>query len=200
MQTNKTYSAEQLLYLIAEFRLMQSNSNSWNEAGLAHNPPRLYRLQMINSLLKAFNLGSELNWEFLQGYFLHYKNVEDYPKVQEVLEKFLNQNPNRFFSGLKNVNLASIFQILFEVYEKLLNLFSFGKGSLVGGSSLGHVFPKLLVEDLNNKISQIPEYEILLSILKSLISPKDVKFSRQELITNYQFPDVDLLEVDMEHF
>ena len=200
MQTNKTYSAEQLLYLIAEFRGMQSNSNSWNEADLSHNPPRLYRLQMINSLLKAFNLGSELNWEFFRGHFLNYKNVEDYPKVEKVLEEFLNQNPNRFFSGLKNVNLASIFQMLFEVYEKLLNLFSFGKGSLVGGSSLGHVFPKLLVEDLNNKISQILEYEILLSILKSLISPGDITFSRQELITNYQFPDVDLMEVDMEHF
>jgi len=70
------YSAKDVLADYLQFSGLESSKTSWNQKTLKNNPPRFYRLKILKSLFKAFNLGNIKDFE--EGGFVLKRDIEDY--------------------------------------------------------------------------------------------------------------------------
>ena len=84
----------ELNYLIPDY-------NKWYEDQLKDNPPRLYRLQMINALMKALDIDVTHSM-FASGRFINDNEIDS-----SVIEKMINTviTINKFLFILNPLNL-----------------------------------------------------------------------------------------------
>ena len=75
----EAYTAKDALDLYLVFESMQQDESTWTDDGLRDNPPRFYRLKILKSLFKAFDLG-DLK-KFAEGNFVLQRRIEDYDSL-----------------------------------------------------------------------------------------------------------------------
>jgi hypothetical protein len=196
----ESYSAFEFLPLYFEFKAMIPDISQWNEKSLKDNPPRYYRFLQLKSLLKAFGLQIELT-EFESGNFISCKDISEYKFVLNELCKFNKSDKSGFKSENPNeINIPEIEQIYTRFLQLLESVFivkSFNSG-LIEASSVSARFTyktsKLFIEELYN-LKRLMKIE---QIIADIIDPERKKFSIAELKVQYNFPNVDLLDIDID--
>ncbi|TXB66165.1 hypothetical protein FRY74_06220 [Vicingus serpentipes] len=182
-----------LIKRFAELSQLEPNINNWSTLNFKGNPPRLIRLKMIDSLLKALQLNCNYS-ELIKGNFINHIEIDyhklieligtEIPEISSIID--FEENSLAFglpymFEGLLRYRLT--FQSLKDVNAGVL---------MCRGMHLAQVV-------LTNKITKDlePHIELVDKIIGYLLNPRDINFPEKDLIDKYNFPDDDLLEIDI---
>jgi hypothetical protein len=182
---------------------MVPDVNDWTQEKLKWNDPRLYRLKELQSLMKAFDLGTDLLEDFQKRRFLQKRKMVDYEPIFEDIKKYaLNDEfeKNKYEREIERMKNSKewLVQIFMRFSEEMRSLLKFNSGWLETGSIIArysiHKTQKLLDKI---DLAELNEIERFLCLL---IDPKQNTFTKSELIRNYDFPDVDLEAIDTDNY
>ena len=196
------FTARDFLKKFHGFREITPNTDFWTLESLEENPPRYYRLLEIKSLMRAFNLGEDLLNDFRTGVFVDKRSAKAnkaiYKELEAYASKHLSESDNyqQLFDEIRNTELSNIFSKLleFDISVKKLQVFNRGltDASTVSSRFIMHKTGGVLNSFDGDKIFEIEK------ILLLFIAPKKQTFTKSELLENYDYPDVDISDIDFE--
>jgi len=192
----KELKAIDLINMLIEFKVMQKDKDTWEAEKLKDNPPRYYRFLRISALCKAFlNDNSKENiCGFENGNFL-----KDSDTIFDAAANFIVANSRGSFEAekVKNSQTAyefqAVFERLFRFKQELTSLKNFN--SSVWAAS----FPYLAtVEFTNNVTKSIAKNheKVIDDLLELIVNPDNKSFTEQELIEQFDYPRVNLSNID----
>ena len=190
----KHFTSKDILALYFDFKSLQPSKRTWNEHALHDNPPRLYRLKMLQSLFKAFGLGSIKT--FHKGDFVLKRSIEDYSALIETIKADTKAHLSylRYIPPIRLPEIRYLLITLLQYRDNLDGIIGFNRGNLQAGGIYGYTCYK--IEQMNNVIKA--DTSTIDDLIKSIISPSNQYISKEELIVNFGYPDVDLGEIDIE--
>ena len=191
----KKYRASDFLNLYLDFNSLVPDTRDWKLGKLKNNPPRYYRLKQLNSLLQAFDIGTNLLRDFKEFKFLNKRN--DNTLLEKEMQKFAKTDPRAKHEvelGMDSVCTLPAIDNFLRLAENVWELKRFNSGHLLSGP----LYLRYVTRKVNIFFDSIDFTEITTLICNS-IDPKDLVFTETELIDKYNFPDVDLEEIDFEY-
>jgi hypothetical protein len=183
-----------LLTKFLELYTLSDNVVKWSVDNFSNNPPRLYRLQAIEALMKALQINCSCQ-EFQYGEFLFGQNQFN---QSELIIKIKENYPTLFQTTNTDEKVQIDFQFMFEMlfsYRMQLQKLTSLTDSVLEYSEYNR-YPVLIIDTINNKLQA--DIEAIDNILAYLINPKELHFSNQELIEKYNYPIGDLNEIDSD--
>ena len=181
-----TVSARNLLHCYLELRVLTPNLEGWSEQKLQSNPPRLYRLQILKSIMKAYEINSFS--EFKAGAFICVNNKGRYAKALNLISK----KPQ----GEKSINdLQECYRMLLQYREVMEEALSYGSGYYHIGSELVH---QASCHINHSEESCREHFRSIDEILISIISPEAKQFSIEQLKREFAFPEVNVGAIDLQ--
>lgn len=218
MEEIKTYKGINLLEKIIEFTTMTPDSNEWNTSALKSNPPRLIRFKQIRSLINAFFehedrqnildnvkslVGGNANkitiQTLLSGEVLKGKRPEEYSELLTLMKYKVKEREGQINEAEFDrpfVNLIMSYQHLVQYKRHLTDLLTSNSGWLEAGSITSR-FSIYLTESITVNLEG--KYFELDRALELYINPRGLSFTKEELISKYNFPNENLDEVDFNY-
>lgn len=199
------FSIRDFFELYQTFREMVPDSTEWNAKSLRDNEPRFYRLLALESLMKAFNIGTDLERDFLYQGFLKNRSIEDFEPILQDMELFrkndeFEQNRNKDQSSMEKS--ADRYEMLIQNFMnfsfEVRSLLRFNSGWLEAGS-IDARYSIHKTQNLLNKID-LKELNHIEEMLGKLLDPRQQTFTKHQLILNYDYPDVDLHKIDFDYW
>jgi hypothetical protein len=203
MNNSSQCTAPDLLEKIIEFTNMTPDPEEWSFERQKSNEPRFVRLEQIQALMNAFipeliySKGIRESIEaFYSGDFMRSRQIKDYRKLLETIDKTIAKSDFRtdrkqkiYVSDLRN-NYCS----LLNYYLKLNSLINHNKSMME--ISYPYFFPYILTNSISDSLSS--KARKLKPILALFIDPFKRKYTVDELIKQFDFPDVDLIDLDLD--
>ncbi len=203
------YTVKDFLDIYLQFVNLVPKRSDWNEEATSSHPPKLYRLQQLKSLMKAFDIGEDVSKNFKNGKFLRNRKPFEYKLINNDVERYVDNIESQSYKKRKKEqledykmqwgsSLSFTFTKFLEVIERADKLLKINSGvmeasTLMGGYTVNKVWD--LAQSIDKeKLDEIKE------LLYSMIDPQEKSFSRKLLIEKYNFPDVDLEAVDIEWY
>ncbi len=181
-----TVSARNLLNCYLELKVLTPNLEDWSEQKLQSNPPRLYRLQILKSILKAFEINSVL--EFKAGSFIRVNNKYRYSNSLNLISK----RPQRE----KHISdLQECYRMLLQYREVMEEALSYGSGNYHIGSELVYQASSHIYK---SEESCREHFRSIDDILISIISPEAKHFSVKHLKRDFAFPEANVSAIDLK--
>lgn len=186
-----TFMASDVLDLYLEFKGMQPDQDTWSEDKLADDPPRFYRLKMLLSLFRAFELGDIK--EFDEGAFVLRRKIEDYSTLIKQMKSEL-KSVTKFRKGEKITlhEIAFLFRRLMDYRRRWDRVINFSSGLLA--CSARYRYASYKTEEVNSQIRD--KIAPINDILAVIMSPMRKVISKEELLTHFDYPDIDLSDID----
>lgn len=190
----ETYTAKDVLDLYLEFESMQPDKRTWTDSRLQDNSPRFYRLKMLQSLFTAFDLG-DLN-KFAEGNFVLKRRIEDYDSLIKRIKSEL-KSVTKFRKGeeIALSEIAFLFKRLLEYRRRFDHVIGFSSGLLACSARCRYAFYK--IDQVNSQIRD--SITPINDMLSFIISPVGKAISEKELIEFFDYPVVDLLDIDIDY-
>jgi hypothetical protein len=186
--------AEVLLSDYLSLRRIQPNRSEWHSLSLEGNPPRYYRFRRIVSCLMALDLDFIAVEDFEKGPFIRKFSNSDLAKVEQILNEGFLIEFGTFIDERNSAILPDLFVLFFKLYKNLddlKNTFS----SLIEAPTHFWI-PIITKEQVVNKYAD--QEKTIERILVYLLNREEKVFSKSEMIQKFDFPDVDLDDIDME--
>jgi hypothetical protein len=194
MKHKKQNFSQELVQLYFDLSLFEPNYNLWSETYFIEKQPILIRFKKLNALLSAVNCNLST---FVKGEFLKDDDSElletilfEINKTYPKLIKRLNEYE---FINTKKLNF--LFTRLLEYRTKVELLFDCNSNVLAVSGF--HTLPINLTFEINKKIKS--QTNIIDNILLLLIEPLFTEVTLELLVENFDYPDVDLDEIDLEN-
>lgn len=184
-----------LLKHFLELYLMNKETGTWSLEKFTDNPPRLYRLQMIDSLFAALDIKCSYD-EFKYGEFITEERMLRWEDIKNIVLDYSELAMNnvhfdeKFFKG----ELQSVFDELMEYRLRLHGLLNIANG-VIAASGL-FLMSLNILNEINQKI--IGEFEIVDKILCYIINPLGIQYLVEELQIKFGYPLIDIEEVDLD--
>ncbi len=190
---NKISLAEELIQLYFELMLRHPKVDEWSDNLFKERLPSLYRFQKISSILKSYDCSI---LSFIQGDFIQIESDKIDSKIHQLLKaEFPKIHSERIGSEQLNVSeMVFIFNRLLNYRTEISNLVDIN--SDVFAASDNYKLPIQLVNSVNKKIAK--KAKIIDRILILFLEPKLANIDRQILKSKFNYPDVNLMEIDIE--
>lgn len=186
-----------LIEIFAELYCMESDYKSWSQERFKDNPPRLIRLQMIQSISKALDVDYEKFLVFGSNHLFNYE-VETLPieKFRSLTYPIIPKHLQHldFDAKINGKEIEHVFKYVFQIYLNFELLKSTTSGILAANNYfLIPVFVgSALCKKSKKTIKQIKD------LLGFILNPQGIQLDKETLIKNFDFPDVNLDEIDMD--
>jgi len=199
------FTVKDFLDKFYEFKAMVPNYRDWNHKSLKYNEPRFYRLKELESLIRAFEIGTDLLQDFQNRQFLERRTLIDFEPIIKDIEKYaLNDEYEKEWlkSEMERVQGVKWFEMLIQKFmrfsEEMRSLLKFNSGVLEANSLIFRYSINKTQQLINN--IDLKELREIDELLCKVLDPKDRTFAKHELINDFNFPDVDLELIDMENY
>lgn len=187
-----------LLELLLELHQLEPNIKNWSNFG-EELTPRSARKKMIDVLIKAHNI--DIGYErFIQGDFIDENFKINFELINQIYVKYRGEtidNPMIQFDVSENFtyrHAVMLFRSLFRYRIDLHKALRSDAGVLAASGY--YILPILTKHRLNSLIEK--EVLIIDEILIALINPEGKTYSNKELYKKFQFPKIDLDELDLD--
>lgn len=185
---------QDLLQLFLDLSLIEPNYGLWSETYFIEKQPILIRFKKLNALLSAVNcnLSTFVNGEFLE---------DDDPELLEAILFEINKTYPKLIKRLNEYEVVNtkklnfLFKRLLEYRMKVELLFDCNSNVLAVSGF--HTLPINLTYQINKKIKR--QTNIIENILVLLVEPMFCMVTFEMLVKNFDYPDVDLDEIDLEN-
>ena len=175
---------------------LNTDYKTWSETIDISNPPRYYRLQMITSILNALNIDSNYA-SFFDGNFIVQNNQINMLELIRIIEK----NHAFILSNFSIPDSAHIHELKY-LFKKLINyrldaqlLLSCNAGVLAASNF--YTLPLRITNSINTNLAK--ELKIIDQILSYIINPNGIAYTKDLLIEQFNYPNIDLDEVDIDY-
>ena len=198
-----TFTVHDFLIKYYEFKGMTPDKSEWSEKALEYNSPRYYRFLALKALMKAFDLGENLVKDFESGDFIGNKSEADFEPIFQDIKAYAMADEvekRRYEANNMNIHLAiilSVFRNFMNFRETIRTVLEFNGGryeTMIHTRYIIHKTEAVLKTIDQNKLKEIGQ------LIALIIDPKQQSFTKRELIENYGFPDIDLDEIDSDHY
>lgn len=201
MITSYEYSALDLLQKIIEFTSMTPDTEDWTFKRQKFNDPRFIRLQQIMSLFWAFIPGlnsKEIRDDlenFYSGEFILTRKIDDYHKLINIIDYTISISD--FGIGPKQEIYSDHLQFN---YRDLLNYYigmnKLGHNSGIMEISYPYFFSYIVTKSISDSMRmKVKELEVILCLF---IDPFQRRYTMEELVKNFDYPEEDLFEIDLD--
>lgn len=203
MNNSQKHTALHLLEKVIEFTTMTSDPVEWSYEEQQGNPPRFVRLKQIHSLMDAFipelkpskDIRRSIE-NFFVGNFLANRPVKEYVNLTEKIDQTIaNSRYNGAYNEKLDVfDLRSNYCHLMDYYLKMKSLVNHNNGQMEVS------YPFMFSYIITDSVSEIlkSKVEIISTLLVEFIDPKNYAYTEDELITHFNYPVVDLMEMELE--
>jgi hypothetical protein len=181
---------------------MTPDPEDWSFKRQKYNDPRFVRLQQIHSSLCAFIPEIRVKDEregiekFYSGEFIFYRQTDDYRKLINKMDKTISKSD--FKSDARQVvslhELQFIYGNLLSYYIKLYKLIHHNSGIME--ISYPFCYPYIITKSIS--LSMISKAKKIKAILTLFIDPFNQKFTMEELINRFLYPEEDLFDIDLD--
>jgi hypothetical protein len=212
MNTDKLYTAVDLIEKIIEFTKMTPNPKLWKEGLLKESPPRYVRIRQINALIKAvfgprsdnflgkakslllMNQLPTIN-DLLSGSFIKEINIREYEGLIDTIKTTVRDYEGHLgeTGEISHKHLIAVYQRLMRYKIQLMDLLHFNDGESTS-APIGQRFTVYLTNEVASAIEGT--YTRLDEVLGLMIDPDSLSFTEEELQVEYNYPKEDLREVD----
>lgn len=186
---------KQLLDLFLDLYTYDDNISLWSFDTFEDNPPRYYRLKMIAALMKALEINYSYS-ELSQGKFISNKQVEKWAAFKNSIETILSQdkvyNDSRFVTDASDI--TNIFRTLMRYRLYAQQLLS-SNDCIYAASGEFRVFLELMNTPSQQLVEELKKID---SVLLFCLNPLGISYTKEELMNQFGFPNVNLREVDIE--
>lgn len=203
MSNAPKHTALYLLEMIIEYVNMTSDESEWTFEEQKGNPPRYARLQQIRSLMEAFipelmateNIRKSIV-NFFAGGFITHRTAGEYSYLLGQMHQAISESR---FSGVRKKNLdvqdlQTNYCNLMDYYLKLKNLLNHNpKNAEV---SYPNMFSYTITDTISGAICS--KAESLGHLLVEFIDPGNHAYTEDELVEQFNFPAVNLLDLDLQ--
>jgi len=194
MKHKKQNFSRELVQLYFDLSLFEPNYNLWSETYFIEKQPILIRFKKLNALLSAVNcnLSTFVNGEFLK---------DDDPELLETSLFVINKTYPKLIKRLNEYEYVNtkklnfLFTRLLEYRTKVELLFDCNSNVLAVSGF--HTLPINMTFEINKKIKR--QTNIIDNILLLLIEPLFTEVTLELLVENFDYPNVDLDEIDLEN-
>ncbi|MDR2710592.1 MAG: hypothetical protein LBB65_04595 [Burkholderiales bacterium] len=193
MTHTQKITARSLLLGFLDLRSLSPDFGEWTEKEFSDNPPRLLRLRQLKAMFRAF----DLPWKpssFTSGAFIRLEHPRYAPLLSRLKAEYEEMFPDAPSERIESRELPMFFEILFDYRMSLNESLSF-PANFLEASELSLLAVRKTMA-LNKVIrSKVVAVEKLLA---ELICPEGTSFSVRQLVRDYDYPDVDLIDIDIE--
>lgn len=202
MNNLEKYTAVDLLDTVIEFTQMTPEPEDWSFKRQKFNDPRFIRLQRILSLLWAFIPEIKIKDErqaiedFYSGNFVLSRQIQDYQKLINIMDNTILKVDSAYASKVQ-ISLDELqfnYGNLLSYYIKLNKLINHNDGIME--ISYPFYFSYLVTKNISESLKS--KARKLESILALFIDPFNQKFTMEELINNFDYPEEDLFDIDLD--
>lgn len=198
-----TITAFDFLNKYFELKRLEPDLRNWSLSALKYNEPRFYRLKELQSLIRAFDIGTDLKRDFVELNFLLKKRTKaDFQAIITDVHNYMANHEHHKKYDMDDFRFEwesrRIISYFLEFSEKAREFLAFNSGWLEAGS----ISARYLITTTGNALSTFDQKELrrIDDLICSVISPSNQSFTQTELIKNFDYPDVDLEDIDMEHY
>lgn len=181
-------SAKTLLHKYLDLLSHTSDVAEWTEAAFEPNPPRFYRLKRLQALFAAFGIAWDIA-AFREGRF-----IDGSARYDPVLERARADSTYGRERAGSSHTLRSFFRTLLSYRERVDALLEHHSGVYSASGIFLYACEK--VRAANEQIQQA--VEPIEDLLAACISPTWQTFSRDQLIREFGYSDVDLFDIDAD--
>jgi hypothetical protein len=202
MSNSNDISAIYLLEKIIDFTSMTPNPEDWSFERQKYNDPRFIRMQQIRRLFWAFipelkskEIRDDLE-NFYSGEFIVTRKIEDYQKLINAMDNTILKGDCGFASK-ERISLYDMqfnYGSLLNYYIKLNKLISHNDGIME--ISYPFYFSYIVTKNISKSLSS--KARKIKSILALFIDPFNQKFTMEELIKDFDYPEENLLDIDLD--
>lgn len=186
--------AEIIIKDYIELNSMSPDRSSWSESYFKDNPPRYYRFKRMASCFEVLGY-QNINYESLTHTINLPKLNED--QINSVISTIETAFPIEYEQYLEKWSFFSPRTTFDFLIRMLVSIYSFNfQRSGVLEASGYHMIPVLMLEHLEEKLT--PEKEAVEKTLCLLLNPEEKTYNPIDLVTKYDFPLVDLEEIDLD--
>jgi hypothetical protein len=187
---------------INDFIAMVPEKKQWSVEKLSDNQFKLVLWQQIDVLLQVFlpdiyqpsDMVDNVK-NLFDGRFLSKRSPDDYPLVFDMMDKeIIAHKPKAHKSKPWEIrDLIYHYSALMAYKQKIDKIVNFGGGTEF---SYHHYYATAITNDVFNS----PVVEKINKFLSLVIDPTDRMFSKNELISKYNYPKDDLFDVFMDNW
>ena len=186
---------KELLDTFLDLYTYDQKISSWSLDSFEEGTPRFYRLQIIDSLMKALELNCSYS-QFSNGEFvtiIHYKKWADFKKsIENIIPEVKKSMPPSM--TMDAFAIGMLFRTLMRYRMHAARLLSSNNG-IYAASGEFRIFLELMNEPNRKLIEELKKID---AVLLFCINPTDIYYTKEELINNFGFPDVNINEVDVD--
>lgn len=201
----KTYTTADIFPLLIKF-LKMTRPEERNEVALKNNLPRLYRFQRLQALAKAFNLNggidsllsdnrqSEIDKLWLAPDY--FKTLEKHPFIVDEYKRLIEKGVIQ-----TELSMFEYWDLVWMYYFRLArNLESLKEQTRE--IKMGIFIGELCIDIIDSLLSEENQKHIqkVYRMLGLLIDPTEKQVTLDELVQNFNFPDVDLVGIDLDYY
>lgn len=177
-----------------ELRSLLPGTLKWNAEKLMDNPPRYYRVLSAQACLKALGYEDVELPKFIYDRKINPISDELQKRIESLLQAQFNLNYEDYISERDTFDANHFFRSFLSIRSTLYGLDSIQNSVLVAS---GHYLtPYMTITALKEKLD--PDIQVIDSVILLLLNPEGRMFTRQELIDCFDFPDVDIDEIDAD--
>jgi hypothetical protein len=138
-----------VLDLYLEFKDRQPDQKTWTHDKLQDDPPRFYRLKILQSLFKTFDLGGVR--EFIEGTFVLKRKITDYSTLIKHMKSEL-KTVTKFRKGehITLKEIAFLFRRLMDYWRRWDRVINFSSGLLACSARYRYAYYK--IDEVNSQI------------------------------------------------
>ena len=188
---------KQLLDLFLDLYTHDTKIEEWSFEKFKDNTSRLYRLQMIASLMKALGITCSY-YDFKQGRFIA---KDQFNKWKEFKESILDQlDAKAYARSMKDSSHPFDIQGIYGTFMQY-RLYAAQVLGIFDGIFLANDEFRAFAKMLNTSNIHLKEdLKNIEHVLHFCINPNGISYTQEELISQFGFPEVDLGQIDMDNF
>jgi hypothetical protein len=192
-----SYSAYDVVEQYLDLVDLTPDPRTWTRLTATKHAPRYYRYQQLAALFRAFELPADFI-NFPNGWFLTERAASSYSFLSSQISASQKKlGCSTASSSVPDLYAAQfVFRKFFRLVEKVRDLQQFNSGVLEASSDVA----QYAVRATGAVAKSLPPepLSVITDTLSRLIDPAQRTFSQQQLMDEFGFPVVNLLDIDID--
>ncbi|GEM_PF-1967543 len=200
-----TYRAIDFLLKFYDLKGLSPDVARWQLSSFADNPPRYHRLRELQALMRAFGLKGHPS-EFSALHLVENRDIMDFQPILEDIKGYVRDsaheksNTSKDFKRLARTKefYVMLLQSFLRFSEEVRKLLEFNDGWQETSSIAG----RYTIDKTSRLLKgiRLKELEEIETLICSLIDPCHRVYTKSELVENYDFPEEDLADIDLDYY
>jgi hypothetical protein len=180
-----------------ELKVLEKDTDKWTIDKLKSNPPRYFRLKRILSCMSALGIKFD-NWiDFEKGYFHNNQKIKlEAEKILKFMSQLLRDKTCQFSISSDKFEIDNAYYFYMALtLRRTIYQFNTLRDTVISTSE-NYILPLLVIDDM---LKDLKTYTKTFDrLLIDFLNPRKITIAKKEMIEKFEFPNIDLDEIDLD--